>query len=247
MSKTKKQTAASKAGRALAAQRWGKPAAARGMRRPATRSAPAPTPRRAKAKKAVAAPAHHPIVLGILTVMALAVAAGMYVVLHTVLQPMYGDMGAGFRALVPLAVEMIAGFAAHAAFGKNAWVAVAAALVVLGCASADIEAAHAAPAAAQRQRIEAIQNEPAFRCAPYVQPAGYAGPTKTKELLAQYADGCKSDTKAAADRKAERLASAKASTPGEGRLAIELAILGAIGSSCFLPLLEAFLLAIRRK
>jgi hypothetical protein len=45
----------------------------------------------------------------------------------------------------------------------------------------------------------------------------------------------------------ERRANAKETTAGEGRLPIELAILGAIGSSCALPLLAAFLGALRRR
>lgn len=174
------------------------------------------------------------------------VVVGMYAVLYSILQTIYPGVGGALRAFIPLVVEMVAGGAVHLRGKLTATKLVAAFVGVVligGCAYTEILAAAIAPAAMQQARITAIQNEPAFRCAPYAQPAGYAGPVKTRELLAAYEAKCKRDTKAAADNKAARLAAAKATVGGESTLVIALAILGAIGASCFLPALERFVRA----
>jgi hypothetical protein len=123
----------------------------------------------------------------------------------------------------------------------------------LRCPGAEIDAAQTAPAVAARSRDAAVLAEAAAKPAQEVKQL-----TGTGKELAQGAYQLAKTQNAAlalqaerdADAKellAQRRANAKQTTDGEGRLPIELAILGALGSSCSLPLLIAFLRSLERR
>jgi hypothetical protein len=197
--------------------------------------------------------------LAILTVLSLAVAVGAYSVLYGVLEPLYHGTGAALRALVPLAVEMIAGYAAHAFIGGKlalppglrVLLAVASVAVILACGWTELDAARAAPAVAARDRVGHVLEQAASQQQGTVttqeapESEGRQGKLQHErnqgaalELQGKRDDYSRKLTQ-------QQLANASKTTAEEGRLPTELALLGAIGSASFIPLLEAFLSAVR--
>jgi hypothetical protein len=143
--------------------------------------------------------------------------------------------------------DAIAGFVASKAFSDWARVGLvtAAAAGIVLCVGAELVAASAAHAVAARLRVEAIQNEAAFKCDKFEEPKN-AGPLKTGLLKTAHDAVCARDEKAAQDRQGERLASARKTSGQKAWLSTLLAILGAIDSSYVTPLLEGLLGALVR-
>lgn len=203
----------------------------------------------------------HPLPLALMTAAALAVSAGAFHVLFTVLVPMYGVAGAALRACVPLGVEMISGECAVAMIvGRiklpwpvRALLAVLAVVVVLACAKVEINAAQVAPQVAQRQRVDGILAQAQADAGKPVQlqaapsSAGKRGTLRFEDNEHAALALQSSRDAQARDLLAERLAVAKQTTPGEAELPEQLAILGALGSSAAMPLLELLLGALRRR
>lgn len=190
---------------------------------------------------------------GFRAALSLAIAVGAYVVLYGVLEPLYHSTGAAFRALVPLGVEMIMGGAVHQLLrAERMWLASGAALIILACGWTEVDAARAMPEAAKRDRIGQALSHPAQAEDVHTQGAASVEVGRKGNLQLAQNRGAALALQAKRDedarqRQAAMLDNASQPVPGEGRLAIELAILGAIGSSCFLPLLEDFLRACRSR
>jgi hypothetical protein len=201
--------------------------------------------------------------LGLLTVLSLAVAVGAYSVLYGVLEPLYHGTGAALRALVPLAVEMIAGYAAHQfAAGKVAFPAglralftCAAVAVILACGWTELDAARAAPVVAARERAgnvledarKAVQAQGKVTTTDPPASEGRHGQYEHEKNQGKAVDLAAAQLGALNQLTQQQLNNAGKTSAEEGRLPTELALLGALGSSCFIPLLEAVLRALGRR
>lgn len=197
--------------------------------------------------------------LGIRTAMAAGAALGAGKVLLDVLLPTYGLVGALLRAIVPLGLEMIAGHAVVDAFrGRmqvNGWlralVVIAGLAVIGGGLAGELVAAQVAPAAAARARVAAVQPVSVAACKVDL-PAAPANEGPHAKLQREENAGKALALQAqcltqAGTQQQQATANAKAVLPGEALLPTILSVLGSIGSSCFLPLLECFMRARRRR
>jgi hypothetical protein len=197
--------------------------------------------------------------LGLLTVLSLAVAVGAYSVLYGVLEPLYHSTGAALRALVPLAVEMIAGYAAHQFIagkvplpaGLRVVLALSSVALILACGWTELDAARAAPAVAARDRAGHVLEQAATKATQEIKlPTGTGkegphGSLRLADAQVGAVDLGKQQLVYSKQLTDQQLANARATTAEEGRLPTELALLGAIGSASFIPLLEAFLRALQ--
>ena len=198
----------------------------------------------------------HAVSLGLRAALAVAAAIGGYVVLHDVLAPLFSGWGAVWRALTPLGVEATLGhlLVASCSMKGAVWLRVTQALgCLLGiglCIAAELAAASAAPAVAVRARVAAVLSQAAHPAAAVALQYAPAGAGKRGQLQFQQNQRAVLELQARRDEAGrqvlqQQVTNAKESSSQEAWLPTLLAILGAIGSASSMPLLEAFLGALR--
>jgi hypothetical protein len=238
-------------------------------RRASARSAGTQAPPPAVATGAQAAVGHGggiPVpVLWLLAAVAGWLTVGAGYVLFGATAPAYGVLGGLLRGPIPLGVEMIAGegvlwlaiYALRWSWWARGPLILVCVGIILASGKAELDAAAEAPAAAQRAHVAAVLHQQAQEAA---RQAGQelktqdaaAGTGPQGKLQHEKNQGEVIGLQAKRDERArhlqeEELRQAKASAPpAEGDLLKELALLGALGSACFLPLLGMAWAASRR-